>query len=269
MGGEPLGQIAKVVDEAKPGETVISKEAWPMVKDVCLAQQTEGIISTFLLSRVYLLHSSGRLTSSMNFTVHFAGGNYNIKSIENTPKIRNDLIIVPKMEKAIRLFIPNHVLAPLDAGREFAELRRVTVLFIVFKDLKVADDKSTLQQIQNIYLIIQQALKKYEGGIKEFSVDDKGVVAVIGFGLPPFGHEDDPARGVYAAFEITNAIVKIESKLNTGVTSKMGVTSGDVFCGTVGSASRREFAMIGDTVNLAARLMMKADTNGILCDNYT
>ena len=131
------------------------------------------------------------------------------------------------------------------------------------------DDKATLQKIQNIYQIIQNTLKKYEGGIKEFSVDDKGVVAVTGFGLPPFGHEDDSARGVYAAFDIMNAMIKIENKFHNGVTCQMGVTSGDVFCGTVGSASRREFAMIGDTVNLAARLMMKADTNGILCDNYT
>ncbi len=112
-------------------------------------------------------------------------------------------------------------------------------------------------------------MKKYEGGIKEFSVDDKGVVAVIGFGLPPFGHEDDATRGIHAAFDITNAVIKIENKINVGITSRMGVTSGDVFCGSVGSASRREFAMIGDTVNLAARLMMKADTNGVLCDNYT
>lgn len=59
-----------------------------------------------------------------------------------------------------------------------------------------------------------------------------------------------------------NALHKI------GRGASIGVTTGQVFCGTVGSQRRREFAMIGAPVNLAARLM-QASKGGILCDEAT
>jgi hypothetical protein len=73
-----------------------------------------------------------------------ATGNYNIKAIEPTQKLKANLNITKAMEDGIRGFIPNHVLAPLDAGRNIAELRKVTVLFIVFAGLKITDDKASL-----------------------------------------------------------------------------------------------------------------------------
>jgi tetratricopeptide (TPR) repeat protein len=48
----------------------------------------------------------------------------------------------------------------------------------------------------------------------------------------------------------------------------IGVTSGQIFCGTVGNNQRREYTIIGDVVNLAARLMQAA-SNDILCDEST
>jgi len=44
---------------------------------------------------------------------------------------------------------------------------------------------------------------------------------------------------------------------------------GDVYVGAVGSSSRREHAVVGDTVNAAARLAGKAVKGGILCDENT
>ncbi|MCB1321068.1 MAG: adenylate/guanylate cyclase domain-containing protein, partial [Leptospiraceae bacterium] len=81
------------------------------------------------------------------------------------------------------------------------------------------------------------------------------------FGLPPLHHEDDPYRGLMAAFDIRKELQSI------GHDARIGIATGNAFCGPVGSATRSEYTMHGVNVNLAARLMVRADS--ILCDEAT
>lgn len=109
---------------------------------------------------------------------------------------------------------------------------------------------------------MQTAVYQYQGTIRQFIVDDKGTVLIAAFGLPPLGHEDDALRAIKASMLMHRQLVI------QGISSSIGVTSGDAFCGAVGSEERREYAMVGDIVNLAARLMVSAD-GGVLCDQST
>ena len=52
---------------------------------------------------------------------------------------------------------------------------------------------------------------------------------------------------------------------NINISASAGVTTGEVFCGLVGGATRCEYALIGDVVNMAARLM-SATTDEVRCD---
>ena len=66
-------------------------------------------------------------------------------------------------------------------------------------------------------------------------------------------HQDDPVRGVLASLNLISTLRKIDCKC------AIGITTGFVFAGVVGtSGNRREYSILGDTVNLAARFMQAA-----------
>ncbi|MES2571528.1 MAG: AAA family ATPase, partial [Verrucomicrobiota bacterium] len=105
-------------------------------------------------------------------------------------------------------------------------------------------------------------LYRYEGSVNKLNVDDKGVTLVAALGLPPLAHEDDALRGVLAGLSMHDELTRL------GWRSSVGVTSGGVFCGTIGSEKRCEYTIMGDVVNLSARLMQAA-AGGVLCDEPT
>ena len=168
---------------------------------------------------------------------------------------------VPSMERALRAFIPGAVVTRLASGLTdwLAELRTITAMFI---HLPMLDSQVPLESAQAVLLELQQVIYRYEGSVNKLSVDDKGVTLVAAFGLPPLSHEDDPRRAIRTAM----AIREFLDQPGSGI----GIATGRVFCGSVGARSRREYTIIGDAVNLAARLMQEATTNNqILCDEAT
>lgn len=175
----------------------------------------------------------------------------------------------PALEAALRAYIPGAILSRLISGQTswLAELRRVTVLFVSLPSLDEATP-AALDRAQGIVRALQTALYRYEGSVNKINVDDKGVTLVAALGLPPLAHEDDALRGVQAALAMHTTLREF------GLECAIGVTSGRAFCGEVGSPQRREYTMIGDVVNLAARLMQAAGTladgaPAILCDEAT
>ncbi|CAN0429922.1 unnamed protein product [Discosporangium mesarthrocarpum] len=108
---------------------------------------------------------------------------------------------------------------------------------------------------------VQESVYQYEGSINKFLLDDKGSTLLAVFGLPPVGHADDPIRGVLAALRLC------ERLFDLGKTGSVGITTGEAFCGVVGSKTRKEYTVLGDSVNLAARLMQRAraEDGGVLC----
>ena len=75
-----------------------------------------------------------------------------------------------------------------------------------------------------------------------FLVDDKGVLLLCVFGLPPRVHVDDAPRAVLAALRMARALQQLN------VQCKFGVATGRAYCGIVGSLDRREYTVMGDKV---------------------
>jgi class 3 adenylate cyclase/tetratricopeptide (TPR) repeat protein len=140
-----------------------------------------------------------------------------------------------------------------------AELRRLTVLFVKLPGLGYGTPFDTgLTVMRNV----QTELYRYEGSVNKLSVDEKGVTMLAALGLPPLAHEDDARRGALAGMDIGSRLAELGQK------TSIGVNSGNVFCGTIGDATRCEYTLIGDVVNVSARLMQAAH-GGLLCGETT
>jgi class 3 adenylate cyclase/predicted ATPase len=165
---------------------------------------------------------------------------------------------------ALRTHIPGAITYRLMAGQAdwLAEMRRMTILFLGIGGLQYTGP-SALDQIQTTMLAFQQTVYRYEGSINKLLVDDKGSISIVLFGAPPMSHLDDPLRAVRCALELQEAAERM------GLGLAIGVTTGQVFAGPVGSPTRREYTVIGDAVNLAARLMQLAGRSGVLGDHAT
>ena len=163
----------------------------------------------------------------------------------------------------LREFVPAALEARLSAGGEgwLAEFRRATCVFVNLLGVSYAD-QDAIEHLNAVIQAIQRVIHRYDGSIAKLVESDKGTVVFAAFGMPPRAHEDDPARGIRAALEIDEVVADHDLR------SAIGVTTGTLFCGPIGGPERRDFAVVGDTVNLAARLMQAA-TDDILCDAAT
>ena len=171
---------------------------------------------------------------------------------------------VEKIENALRRFVPGAVLGWLEThDREWlGVLRPMTVLFLGNEDYDFYAD-GALQQFNELIRVVQKSLYRFEGSLNKVGVEDKGLVIMALFGAPPLAHENDAERGLKAAMEIQELARKM------GVSLRIGVTSGKVFAGPIGSERRFEYTVMGESVNTAARLMTAAPMGGILCDQIT
>lgn len=165
---------------------------------------------------------------------------------------------------ALQGFIPGAIRGRLEDALHAwnAELRPMSVLFLGVSGLEYTASDA-LARLHRFCTTAQEAIYHYEGSLNKLAVDDKGTILLAMFGAPPLAHADDAARATHAARDIL--------RLSTaqGVATAIGIATGPVFAGPVGSPHRREYTVMGDTVNRAARLMAAAGPGDIRCDGAT
>ena len=158
---------------------------------------------------------------------------------------------------ALRAQVPQVISYRLEAGQAdwLAELRHLSVLFLGVSGLDY-EAPEALAQAQAWIAVCQGIVYRFEGILNKLLVDDKGTIGIVLFGAPPLSHQDDSLRAVRCALALHQAAVKQKLQLS------IGLTTGQVFAGPVGSETRREYTVMGDAVNLAARLMQLAAKSG-------
>jgi class 3 adenylate cyclase/tetratricopeptide (TPR) repeat protein len=235
LSGAPVVQCGLAEQQAARGEVVLSPEAWELARDACTG---ERLATGGVRLRTAAVPAGARATSP-------GAGARELS------------------DEVVRAYVPDVVGARLAAGQAewLAELRRVTAVFVNLLDVDPAA-AGLLEPVQVAMAAIQPILQRYEGSLKQVVVDDKGLTLIAVFGLPLLAHEDDPARATRAALAVQAALGGL------GLGCAIGLATGRAFCGAVGGDVHREYDVIGEVMNLAARLMQAAG-DGILCDDAT
>ena len=133
------------------------------------------------------------------------------------------------------------------------------------------------QALHRQFVTMHRAVSRYGGVVNKVDIDAHGDRLMALFGAP-VAHENDAERAVRAALEMQAAVPTVAEKPSFSeetqfvdhwlLEQRIGISTGMVFAGHVGGASRREYTVMGDEVNLAARLMGAANDGEILLASY-
>jgi adenylate cyclase len=126
----------------------------------------------------------------------------------------------------------------------------VSVLFVDARGFTTFAESAAAHEVvatlNDLYEAVVPVIRRHGGHANKFIGD--GLLAVFG---APERHTDHAARAVAAAREIAQLVRRgLGGRLPVGV----GVNSGRVVVGTIGGGGRRDFTVIGDAVNTAARV---------------
>lgn len=139
------------------------------------------------------------------------------------------------------------------------ERRLLTILFADLSGFTALSAKLDPEEVKDVASIcfehLNQAIVREGGTIHKYEGDL--VIALFGF---PSAHEDDPERAIRASLKIMTLVPQINETISaklqrkTDLSLHVGVNSGIVYIGEVGSKDKREYTVMGDVVNLASRL---------------
>ena len=161
---------------------------------------------------------------------------------------------------------------PTEPADHETDRRQVTVVFADltgFTSLAEGLDPETLRTFQNaLFETMAQAVARYDGFVEKFVGD--AMMAVFG---APRAHEDDPLRALEAAQAMMQHVDALSAtwapRLGRPVTLHIGVHTGAVVAGSLGQGAGSAYAVTGDTVNTASRLLSAAAPGTVLVSEVT
>lgn len=133
------------------------------------------------------------------------------------------------------------------------ERKLVTIVFCDIAGFTALAEKLDPEKVRELinacFDRLVPVVQKYDGTIDKFIGDE--IMALFG---APLAHEDDPERALRAALEMMETLTDFNHAHGTSLGLHFGINTGLVVAGEIGGRNRREYSVMGDAVNLAARL---------------
>lgn len=168
---------------------------------------------------------------------------FKLLKINKEINIPNDTTNYDPDKDILKIFLPENILE----HKQIGEFRNIVSVFVSFKDI------TTFDELSGFMGEVIDIMDIFGGYFNSLDFGDKGSNMLIFFGAP-VSYETNIERAI-------NFIHTVKSKHKD--TIRAGIVFGIVYAGIVGSDRRCAYTCLGDTVNLSARFMMKADWGSI------
>lgn len=142
-------------------------------------------------------------------------------------------------DNLLKLFVP----AVIIDSRPVDELRDIVSIFLSLREI----DRE-FESLDYFSSNLKKLVKKWGGYFSRISFGDKGCTGLINFGIP-LSYENNISRALNCINEI---------RYFYGDKIRAGITFGRLFAGFIGSSIRSAYDVLGDAVNLSARIAMEA-----------
>lgn len=161
----------------------------------------------------------------------------------------------------IKNYLPEWLFRRIQLKQTFepsdGEHRRATVVFLHYRGIPYDQNpRQAASEQLTFYSALREIMERYGGWLNALDLYKDSSRVMVTFGFPVI-HGDDEQRACLFARDLQNhpAVKNLETRA--------GINAGSIFAGPVGSDLRREYAVLGDTVNLAARLAAHATAGTI------
>ena len=152
------------------------------------------------------------------------------------------------------------------------ETRIATVVFVDIRDFTAMSENTqateVVQMLNEYYEVMVDIAFRYEGTVDKFIGDAMMVI----WGAP-ISHSDDARRAVQAAIDMQAELVRFnrsrQTKRERKVEIGIGINTGTLVAGYIGSSQTMSYSVIGDTVNTASRICAAAQPGQILISEKT
>jgi len=264
--GRTVNSVARAEGYGRRGELVVGPTTWAQI-----AADAAGVAVAAGYVRVDTLHTNTLPAALLP----------DEPAVTDPPEQAIPLIVqqLDRMTPYLPAGLLSRILIDPQRPRVEADLRPVTVLFAQVVGpgslVEALEPEQAAQLLDTLLRPMQAAIERFGGVLNKLDLADEGDKLLAVFGAP-VAYEDHAERAARAALAMFTTEILEDSLVQALVPDpqaqirmRIGLNTGSVFAGNVGTATRKEYTVMGDAVNVAARVMGQTSWGEIWCSATT